>query len=139
LLVVYFFTLPQSPPRTPAMLPPSISTNGSTRVARKTPLSPQEIKKVQQQLKVAKTHMLVGRLVTPAGSNAFHSYNLALDIDPENAEANSGLAELQARLVDDIRQRIDAGDAQGAAESLEASLRAFPASGELIALQEQLK
>ena len=106
---------------------------------RSQPLSAKEARKIQSQLRVAKTHSLVGRLISPAGSNAFHSYQLVLDLDPANAEARQGLATLQDQLHVRIEQSISSGDVQRAEEELSQSLQKFPDSATLLALRQQVE
>ena len=45
-------------------------------------------------LKVAAAHMSIGRYREPMGANAYEAYQLVLSLDPENAVARQGIAEI---------------------------------------------
>lgn len=133
----YFLSIPgQEKAAAKAALPLEIDKAADTRRDR---LSDEELRKLQSQLRVAKTHMLVGRLISPSGSNALHSYRLVLEIDPGNAEARQGVASVQDKLLVRIEQSISSGDYQRADEELSLGLQKFPASSGLLALRGQLE
>lgn len=102
-------------------------------------LTDEETRKIDSQLRVAKTHMLVGRLISPPGSNAFHSYQLVLKLDPGNAEARLGVASLQDKLLARIEQSITNGDFQRADDEISLGLQKFPDSVKLLAVKQQVE
>lgn len=101
-------------------------------------LTAQSAEKLQRQLKVARTHLLVGRLITPEGSNAFHSYQLALRIDPENEQAKRGMQAIKEKLLEHIEKLIRAGESNQAGRQLDHALKLFPGDRALVALKEEI-
>jgi serine/threonine-protein kinase len=140
LAAVYFLSSPAGESTSAAAPAETQPTAVSQQAAIVVPVSltAEQAQKVQQHLKVARIHLLVGRLIFPAGSNAAHSYKLALDIDPENVEARSGLQNVEKQLIEQVEQRIASGDVSGAEEQLSASLQSFPGSARLSILKQQV-
>jgi len=60
-------------------------------------LSAREREKIDRLLDVARAHFLVGRLVSPQGSNAYDAYKMVLDVDDENLKAKQGIDEVRDR------------------------------------------
>lgn len=60
-------------------------------------LTPAEREKVGRLLDVARAHFLVGRLVSPQGSNAYDAYKMVLGVDGENLKARQGMDEVRNR------------------------------------------
>ena len=60
-------------------------------------LSVAEREKVDRLLDVARAHFLVGRLVSPQGSNAYDAYKMVLGVDGENLKAKQGMDEVRNR------------------------------------------
>jgi hypothetical protein len=54
-------------------------------------------KKVTRLLDVARAHFLVGRLVSPQGSNAYDAYKMVLGVDDQNLKARQGMDEVRNR------------------------------------------
>ncbi len=102
-------------------------------------LSTKQKEKVARLLKAGKIHLLVGRLVTPEGSNAYLSYNLALQIDPGNSEASEGMISIQEKLISRSREMIDSGKSAAARDRLALAMRLFPANRELQSLFEEVE
>jgi serine/threonine protein kinase len=114
---------------------PTEPFTGSITAPSATPLTAEQQLKIENHLRAARVHMLVKRLILPPGSNAYHSYTLALAIDPDNSNAKKGLELLQNEVIAAIRQRRQEGDLQGARELLKISLQLFPESQALQHLQ----
>ncbi|MBV1920697.1 MAG: hypothetical protein KUG73_08430, partial [Pseudomonadales bacterium] len=53
--------------------------------------------KVTRLLDVARAHFLVGRLVSPQGSNAYDAYKMVLGVDDQNLKARQGMDEVRNR------------------------------------------
>ena len=58
-------------------------------------LNPEQRKKVEHLLSIARAHIAMGRLREPPGSNAYEAYELVLEIEPNNQEANENRAEIE--------------------------------------------
>ena len=56
-----------------------------------------EREKVTRLLDVARAHFLVGRLVSPQGSNAYDAYKMVLGVDDKNLKAKQGMDEVRNR------------------------------------------
>jgi len=61
---------------------------------------PEDIRKINRLLKAARAHLLVGRLVAPAGGNAYDAYQIVLEIDPYSREAIDGLNNVANKFFD---------------------------------------
>jgi serine/threonine-protein kinase len=109
----------------------------SPPVARQ--LSPDEQRKLDQFLKVGEIHLMVGRLILPEGSNAYHAYSLALQIDPTNVKARQGLDKVRAQLVDQLQRQIDRGQGEAARAQLQLALSLFPEEDDLQDISELLQ
>ena len=90
------------------------------------PLSPEQEKKVTRLLRVAKTHMLVGRLVAPMGSNAYYAFNLVQQIDPRNKDAANGILSISTKLEQQIEQLVKDGKTDKAQELITEGFKYFP-------------
>lgn len=55
---------------------------------------------IDGQLGLAREAMRAGRIVSPSNNSAWYYYRRVADRDPDNAEAQEGLAEIQQYLVD---------------------------------------
>ena len=83
--------------------------------------------KISELMQQAATDLKTNRLATPARGNALSRYNEALTIDPDNADAIQGIANIASRYVDLARGAIDkrnfdsARDYIARARSLDAS------------------
>lgn len=91
-----------------------------------TPISPEQAKRVGRLLRVANSHMMIGRLVSPDGSNAYYTYRMVLDTDPGNTEAKQGLKKVQSRILERSERMLINGEIQPLKEQLDIALRLFP-------------
>ena len=83
-----------------AITPTAPPTVGETTESRGEPdrariLSPEQQRKVEHLLSIARAHIAMGRLQEPPGSNAYEAYELVLEIEPDNQEANENRAEIE--------------------------------------------
>lgn len=139
---------PSSPPLTnsttqnPATKPPQQTRSTPTEVTTNNrtapPLSPEELKKIDRLLKVAKTHQLVGRLVTPSGSNAYYSYKMVLDIDNQNNEALNGIESISTELIKKIKTYQNKGNRKAALQLANIGKKLYPDNQELASLGQEL-
>jgi len=93
-------------------------------------LSPEKSAKLTKLFKVAETYKRIGRLVSPAGSNAFDAYQIILSIDPVNKNALAGISEIEQTLLEKTRLLIDSGDNEQAILIAKAGQALFPDSTE---------
>jgi hypothetical protein len=89
-------------------------------------------------LKVGEIHLMVGRLILPDGSNAYHAYQMALEIAPGNSAARAGMVKVQDRLLQQLRQLVAEGDIDSARDQMSLAQRLFPDNRQLRALREEI-
>ena len=94
--------------------------------ARVESLTPEKSAKVEKLFKVAETYMRIGRLVSPAGSNAYDAYKIILSIDPENQKAISGLALTRDAMIEKAQKLQDTGELGQAIAVARAGQEVFP-------------
>ena len=111
---------------------------GLENTAASAAFSPEQRKKIQRLVKTGKLHLLVGRLISPEGSNAFHAFKLVLDLDPTNKSALSGMREIQGKVVTQSELLVARGDLEQAKNHLNQALRLFPGNQALQSLQLNL-
>lgn len=97
-------------------------------------LTEAEQKKINSLINVAKTHQLVGRLVTPSGSNAYYSYQMVLAIDSQNSLALNGLSTIEQEVIKKIKRYQKNGNTKQANELASISLKLYPTNQELAIL-----
>jgi len=102
-------------------------------------LSPEKSAKLAKLFKVAETYKRIGRLVSPAGSNAYDAYQIMLSIDPANKKARTGISDIHRSLLEKARLSIDSGDSEQAMMIARAGQEIFPESPEFIDLLALLK
>jgi len=128
---------------TPALLPSLSPTDKAAEnkteilqtIPNKTPtkvriqtLSPEKAAKVAKLFKVAETYKRIGRLVSPAGSNAFDAYKIILSIDPENEKALVGLDSVKRALASQAEKFVQSGEVAQAVSVARAGEEVFPDS-----------
>ncbi len=101
-------------------------------------LSPEDQAKLDRLLKVGTIHLRVGRLILPEGSNAYHAFEMAMRLDPNNAEARAAVSELQQALMLKLRKLVSDGDIAGAREQLNVAIQVFPDNPDLRSLQQEI-
>lgn len=101
-------------------------------------LSEQERQKVERLLSVAKMHLLVGRLVTPTGSNAHYAFEQVQKIDPQNPQAANGIRDISARLEQQIERLLAEGQDGKARALAYEGLKFYPNDPPLQRLAQRL-
>ena len=101
--------------------------------------------KVTRLLDVARAHFLVGRLVSPQGSNAYDAYKMVLDVEDQNLKAKQGMDEVRNRFFkrtkilwlqgekDEVRRHLVLADDLFNGEPLLDALRERGQGGYLVA------
>lgn len=89
-------------------------------------LTVQEQEKLADLLGVGRVHLMIGRLITPEGSSAYDAYTMALEMDPDNADALEGLDTLGEKLVLKIGQLEESGNSASARELANMAEQKFP-------------
>ncbi|PIE41142.1 MAG: hypothetical protein CSA49_04735 [Gammaproteobacteria bacterium] len=102
-------------------------------------LSVQDQEKVDRLLDVARAHFLVGRLVSPQGSNALDAYRMVLDTDPKNRQAEQGIAEVKTRFFKRAKILWMQGEHEEAKQHLALAQQLFSNDPELIQLQQLMQ
>ena len=102
-------------------------------------LSQREQERVDRLLEVAQAHFMVGRLVSPQGSNALDAYRLVLDTDPENLKAKAGIAEVKDRFFKRARILWMQGEKEEARQHLALSNQIFAGEPEVAELQQLMQ
>lgn len=101
-------------------------------------LSPEEQEKVGRLLDVARAHFLVGRLVSPQGSNAFEAYQMVLQTDSKNADALEGIAQVKQRFFKRAKILFQQGQVGEAQQHLKLAEDLFKGDAELAELRALL-
>jgi tRNA A-37 threonylcarbamoyl transferase component Bud32 len=89
-------------------------------------MSAEQQTRINDMLDVAKAHLMVGRFVSPQGSNAWEAYDLVLKIDPENAAAMEGQQKAKENFFKRADILIKTGDKDAARQHLELAKVMFP-------------
>jgi len=93
---------------------------------------------VTGMLELADVHMMVGRLIAPAGGNALDEYRKILNLNPNNRDAIAGLTRLLSMLAQQAEALIAEGDHQQGAELIGVVLAVHDQHAPLLALQQQV-
>jgi serine/threonine protein kinase len=115
-----------------------IFPDGPVNIPDEAPLPAEQQERLSQLLKVGGSHLMVGRLILPDGSNAYHAYEMALQVAPGNTEALAGMSKLQEQLLQRLRQLIAGGDIDSARSQLELATRLFPDNREILELRQEI-
>ena len=143
------FGLQGMPPENEAVLPSSANQPASqdsrsvSQSVIKNPaiisLTPEKTAKVAKLFKVAEAYKRIGRLVAPAGSNAFDAYHIILSIDPSNTEALAGIAEIEQMMISNAQASLEEGDHESALTIAKAGQEIFPESAQFSGLVRTLE
>lgn len=98
-------------------------------------LSPAERAKIERLLEVARAHFLVGRLVSPQGSNAFEAYQMVLQTDTKNADAIEGIEQVKQRFFKRAKILFQQGQVGEAQQHLKLAEDLFKGDPELAELR----
>lgn len=103
------------------------------------PLSESLREQVETSLELAEVHMLVGRLISPPGSNALDKYNEVLEMHAYNRKAISGLKNVLDTLARQAEEAIDAGDFEDASALINTGLGVYAKHKKLLVLKSRLE
>lgn len=118
----------------PDIVAPSLFENPSPEK----PLSQAEQQQIDDYLEVAEVHMMVGRLVSPAGSNALDEYQKILRLHAFDRQAIAGLELLLQQIVVQANKSMDSGDLSRAGELVTIGLEVNAKHADLLFLKKQL-
>jgi len=93
--------------------------------------------RVEQLLEVAEVHMMVGRLISPAGANALDVYNQVLSIHPYNRRAIQGLKTVVDGLAKAAESALSDGERRRAEALIDSGLKIYPQHKKLLNLKQQ--
>jgi serine/threonine protein kinase len=102
------------------------------------PLSPIEQQQIDDYLEVAEVHMMVGRLISPPGSNALDEYQKILQLHPYDRQAIGGLELLLSQISDQAQKAIDTGELSTADVLVTIGLEVHGKHERLLAIKKQL-
>lgn len=107
---------------------------------RKSPRpSPEIQRKIDRILKIAESHISVGRIIEPPGSSALDAYQTILDLDPESPEALSGIVAVLNDCEKKARNAWETADLERAVELIRFCLSFKPDHPGLKQLQIELE
>ncbi len=101
-------------------------------------LAARSARRVDEVLALANQRLEEGALTSPANDNARYYYQLALDNDPANAAAQTGLTVVASKIVLQARAEIDGGRFSNAEALLDEARQLDPQSAELAASTKAL-
>ena len=102
------------------------------------PLSPIEQQQIDDYLEVAEVHMMVGRLISPPGSNALNEYQKILQLHPYDRQAIGGLKQLLSQISDQAQKAMDTGELSKAEVLVTIGLEVNGNHERLLAIEKQL-
>ena len=102
------------------------------------PLSPIEQQQIGDYLEVAEVHMMVGRLISPPGSNALDEYQKILQLHPYDRQAIEGLKLLLSQISDQAQKAVDTGELSKADVLVTIGLEVNGNHERLLAIKKQL-
>lgn len=124
---------------TAAVTTPVTSQTSTQNTTQTSKLSQRDQERVDRLLEVAQAHFMVGRLVSPQGSNALDAYRLVLDTDPENLKAKAGIEEVKDRFFKRARILWMQGEKEEARQHLALSNQIFAGEPEVAELQQLMQ
>jgi len=144
LVVTYFISEPENASVTETVLiePASHEMSATNKIK---PLLKEKItssvqkSKVKRLLKTAKLHFMVGRLISPEGSNAFHAYQLVLELEPANATAQAAIVSIQDSILTHTEKLVEQGETERAKAQLIIATSLFPNNQLLQALSKNMQ
>ena len=93
---------------------------------------------LRQHLAQGRADLRGGHFTTPAGSNALTEFQAALALDPNNAEARSGLGQVAEALIVQAHADTDAAQFARARQLLDQAAQLAPDSADLAAARARL-
>ncbi|MGI9301472.1 MAG: hypothetical protein ACR2RB_02025 [Gammaproteobacteria bacterium] len=94
------------------------------------------LRRVEELLAQAQDHLSAGRLIGPAGRNAWESFTEVLSLDAGNSEAQRGRELVMARIEMAVREQQQKGNLRESLSVVEGGLDVFP---DHVGLQELKK
>jgi serine/threonine-protein kinase PpkA len=94
---------------------------------------------VQRLLAEAERQLKASHLTQPKHDNAYASYRQVLELEPDNAEAQAGLAQIATRYEQIAREHERASDLQKSLEAIKLGLQVNPGHAGLLALRGEVQ
>lgn len=101
-------------------------------------LDPELQAQINERLEVAEVHQLIGRLVSPAGGNAYETYLEVLELHPGNPTAIAALEQIVEFFADAAEQSMEEGNLELAEQYAATGHDLAPKHAELAKLHERL-
>jgi tetratricopeptide (TPR) repeat protein len=111
---------------------------GLTRVAKRYAQLARR-RQVAVLLKQAEEQLAVEQLTEPAAGNAWESYRRVLELAPDNAQAEAGLAEIAARYAQRARKHQEARAFESSLAAIDKGLQVRQQDKTLLALQAEVQ
>jgi serine/threonine protein kinase len=102
------------------------------------PLNLIEQQQISDYLEVAEVHMMVGRLISPPGSNALNEYQKILQLQPYDRQTIEGLKLLLSKISDRALKAIETGELSKAEMLVTIGLDIYGNHAGLLAIKKQL-
>jgi serine/threonine-protein kinase PpkA len=93
---------------------------------------------VSDLIATAESHFEIGRLTEPPGGNAFEAFRQALDMDPGNKRAQTGLTRIADTYEGLARESLQSGELDEGTTIIEQGLKVMPNHKGLTQLQQQI-
>lgn len=100
-----------------------------------TPVDDATRARIQRILEIADLHRQMGKLIEPAGTNAAEAYAEVIRLQPDNASALAGLADVGSTLAREARALDATGDHDAAVDLVKRGLTFAPDHPELTELE----
>jgi len=141
LAYVYVVNPPEGPTRQtePTMAREHSFATALDKQSAQPPVTAQEQAKISRLLEVADIHFMVGRIIEPPGSNAYEAYRQILEIDPRDAEAQSGLLAIADHYQQLAHESLAHNEREKSLALIARGLKIQPAHPGLLSLQQQAK
>jgi len=135
--ILVYLAIPKSPP----LEPPPVDLGVQILAPPKqfnNQLSKAENDKISRLVEAGFAHLELGRLVEPAGSNAYDAFQRILKIDPSNPSAKDGILKIAQIYSKKAKQRLAEGNINSSLSLIETGLQVSPDNDELLTLLEEL-
>lgn len=93
---------------------------------------------IDDLLDLGESHLEIGFLIEPPGSNAYESFEQVLKLDPQNTRATGGIRRIGDKIAALARQSRDRGDIARATNLVEEGLRILPDHAGLLVFKRTL-
>lgn len=102
------------------------------------PPEPEIQRQIDALVELGDSHLEIGFLIEPPGSNAYDSYEQVLKLDPENLRARAGMRRIGDKMEALAIQSRDRGDIVRGMKLVEEGLRILPDHAGLLALKRTM-